>query len=139
MELEKLHSAYALRRELAKVSAKSSAKANRATVNSVATTPIEDAAKVEISGNVFRNELTKHIKDYNEGKGYLSKETSLRLDEKGSKTADTLSQEDPKASSLYAGYLTANLSYGSKARFIDNISNTLSASNNIRKAYKPQQ
>jgi hypothetical protein len=130
MELEKLHSAYALRRELSKVSTKTSS------TTPVAANPLnEDAVKVDLSDNGFKTELYKHIKDHYDGKGYLSRDTGIKLSKKASSTQDKLSQEDPKASSLYAGYLTANLSYGSKARFVDNINNAVRNSANIRKAY----
>jgi hypothetical protein len=126
MELEKLHSAYALRRELSKTSS----------TTPVAANPLnEDAVKVDLSDNGFKTELYKHIKDHYDGKGYLSRDTGIKLSKKASSTQDKLSQEDPKASSLYAGYLTANLSYGSKARFVDNINNAVRNSANIRKAY----
>lgn len=129
MELEKLHTAYALRNELSKYNY------SQGTPSSPESKNNEDAVIIDLKSDTSDVELFKHIEDHYSGKGYLSKETGRKLNREVSNSFSKLATEDPNSSALYSGYLTAGISYGAKARFVNNINHTLKSSANIRKAY----
>lgn len=134
MELEKLHSAYVLRRELSAYSTSAYSLSN--TQNQVrAQSNNEDAVNVDLAPEASSTKLFKHIQDTYDGKGYLSKDIGFKLSKEVSNTFDILSHENPKASSLYSAYLTANFSYGAQARFVKSITGAARTSSDIRKVY----
>ena len=74
------------------------------------------AVVVEVSETAFRNQLEKHIKDYESGKGNLSKRTGGLVAGKHFENGLDLNQIDPQAGSAYSGY-SGGFSYGRNARF----------------------
>lgn len=76
-----------------------------------------------LSGVYFTNKLEKHITDYRAGKAELSREVGSQLERKREVTSTDFAYNDPKALSLYSGFLTI-LRYDRKARFINGVSET---------------
>ena len=64
--------------------------------------------------------LEKHLSDVRQGKGNLSKNTSLELSTVDLSNASQLARQNPRAASLYGGYLSA-LPYEQRSRFVSNI------------------
>jgi len=134
MELEKLHSAYVLRRELASYATSAYSLSNaQKQVNDQSNS--QDATNLDLAPEASSTKLYRHIQDTYDGKGYLSKDIGYKLSREASNTFNILSHDNPKASGLYSAYLTANFSYGAQARFVKNISGAAQTSADIRKAY----
>ncbi len=138
MDLESLKITTLIQNELAKTSKVS----KNAPSNSLAILESNlnsDAVKVEIGSSTTKIDLYKHINDVYDGKGYLSKNEAQTLNKEVANSFTSLSKDNPDLSGLYSGYMTAGFSYGIKARFANNISNTLKNTSNIRNAYFPEK
>ncbi len=74
--------------------------------------------------------LEKHIDDYHDGRGYLSKKIAIDIERKQQSAADGLSLLQPAALNAYQGYLTS-LNYGARARFIQGVDRAVTTSTKI--------
>ncbi len=80
-----------------------------------------DGSAEPFDENSYRLRLEKHLTDYAAGDGHLSSNMQGVLANKREKNALYLGTSNPKAVALYDSYLTANLGYSQKARFVSGV------------------
>lgn len=79
------------------------------------------AAVVSISeGNNFTTELEKHLADYRNGRGDLSKKTSYKIQRYDEEASSLLQGLNPKAFLAYSAY-GSTMTYERRARFVSNV------------------
>jgi hypothetical protein len=96
------------------------------------TTPRAGSDDLLRNDKSFQSKLEKHLNDYEAGEGHLSMSLSKDINAKKFESADILAGENPSASLLYSGYLTAGFSYSNQARFVQQVNVATRATSAIR-------
>ena len=82
----------------------------------------DSAAILSLNNNSFAQKVEKHISDYRSGRGYLSSDIGAQISAKGESLASKL---DTKSLTNFTAYATG-LRYDLKARYVNNLSDSLS-------------
>ncbi len=80
----------------------------------------DDAAVADFSNNEFFSELEKHLADYRNGRGELSKKTADKIGRVDENAASLLQGLDPKSFITYSAY-GSTMSYERRARYVSNV------------------
>lgn len=90
--------------------------------------PLSDSTKAiqknQESQNEIVNKIEKHIDDVKYGNGDASKDVAYILSKQDSNASSILSQSNPRALTMYSGYLSG-LRYDRAARFVNGIEHGL--------------
>ena len=73
--------------------------------------------------NSYLTKLEKHLKDYKNGKGYLSKDISFDIDNQAKENSQILGQANIKANTYYLNVQSA-FTYNQRARFVNGVNST---------------
>ena len=97
-----------------------------------------NASVIELSENVFRNKLEKHIDDYESGKGYKSRKTGGEVLGRHLESSSALNNLDPDAGTAYSAY-SGGFSYGRNARFKAGVGHATEHIQRITAAYEKEE
>lgn len=81
------------------------------------------------------SDLEKHLDDYRKGKGNLSKDTAVSINETENSLFRTLSTLDPRSTLNLGAYATA-LNYSQRSRYMTNLSEMTDGISQVQKAYQ---